>query len=309
MTAILPAAGPAAPAEWVTPTDFTLAETLARSTLVPRAFRGSPENILLAIMTGRRHGLDPATAMQTIHVIDGTPSLSAMAMLAIVRARGHTIRGEVTDTAATASVVDPETGTITASYTYTIDDAQRAGLAGKDNWKRHPKEMLWARAAAHLCRMEFPDIVLGLSYTAEELTDGVAVDVDDLDVGIADGVVDPPEAWTPPLARAWIASTLDGDVPDGVRRCWDLHLDRLDYVDVDDIPDGRVMDAARWLRGMLKDGPPHPADDLLAQLDEIDAETLAEAVSRWTDGRTDAAGEMYGPEALALAAELADQGQ
>jgi len=58
--------------------------------------------------------------------------------------------------------------------TFTIEEAKTAGLAGKDNWKGYPSDMLFARALTRAQRRYAPDIWGGSVYTPEE----VGADVD-----------------------------------------------------------------------------------------------------------------------------------
>lgn len=55
--------------------------------------------------------------------------------------------------------------------TYTIEDAQTAGLTQSPMYKRFPEQMLYARCATKTLRRVFPDIGMGL-YTPDEVTDG-----------------------------------------------------------------------------------------------------------------------------------------
>jgi hypothetical protein len=52
---------------------------------------------------------------------------------------------------------------------FTTLDAKKAGLAHKNNWKQYEDSMLTWRAVSALCRVLFPDVVLGAGYVPEEL--------------------------------------------------------------------------------------------------------------------------------------------
>jgi hypothetical protein len=49
--------------------------------------------------------------------------------------------------------------TMTAEFTHEM--AVAAGLAGKQNYKKHPDDMMWARAVSKLCRRLFADCFAG----------------------------------------------------------------------------------------------------------------------------------------------------
>ena len=51
---------------------------------------------------------------------------------------------------------------------WTLADAERAKLTGKDNWAKFPKAMLRARVSADLCRAVFPDALMGV-YDPDEM--------------------------------------------------------------------------------------------------------------------------------------------
>jgi hypothetical protein len=58
-----------------------------------------------------------------------------------------------------------------------MDDAGLAGLAGKDNWKKYPKNMLFARAISNGQKWFVPDAFNGATvYTPDEL--GASEDAD-----------------------------------------------------------------------------------------------------------------------------------
>jgi hypothetical protein len=55
-------------------------------------------------------------------------------------------------------------------FSYSIEDAARAGLTGRATWKAHPKQMLSARAKSVLATMVYPDLV-GNLYDPDEAQD------------------------------------------------------------------------------------------------------------------------------------------
>ena len=149
---------------------WRLAERIARTDFVPGAFRGKPEAVLACILAGRELGIGPMQALQSIHVIQGRPTMSADLMVGLVRRAGHRIRTtERTDTTATVEGVRVDDPEHTEQVTFTMDDANRAGLTGKDNWRQYPAAMLWARAVSALCRITFNDVLHGVAYTPEEI--------------------------------------------------------------------------------------------------------------------------------------------
>jgi hypothetical protein len=141
---------------------------IANTTFVPRDLRGKLPEIMACIATGRELGLGDMESLRQIHIVEGKPTLSAQLMTKLVRARGHSIVGKAGSERAIVTGKRGDTGDeITVEWT--MEDAERAGLRGKANWQRYPRQMLWARAVSELCRMLFPDVIGGVSYTAEEI--------------------------------------------------------------------------------------------------------------------------------------------
>jgi hypothetical protein len=178
--------GPIALERWAQ-SFLTLAEVsgdMARTAFVPASLRVYRNNgsdydpaataaqVTAAILTGRELGLEPMAALRSIHVINSTPALSALALRAIVLAAGHRIWIEdATNTRAIVAGIRSG-DTHEQRVTWTLDDAKARGLAGRPNWRTQPRNMLIARATAEVARLVAADAILGVPYVLEELEDG-----------------------------------------------------------------------------------------------------------------------------------------
>lgn len=145
------------------------AELLSQSALVPAKFRGKPADVLVAALQGRELGWGVTTAMTYIDVIQGVPTISAKGKTALILKAGHSIEEvESSDTRAVVKGTRGDTGK-SMTVSYSIEEARKAGLANKDNWKKHTADMLWARAVSRLCRRFFEDVLGGASYDPTEI--------------------------------------------------------------------------------------------------------------------------------------------
>ena len=92
-------------------------------------------------------------------------------MLALVRGSGllEYIKEEPTDAGCTCTV--KRRGEDEVCRSFSMEDAKRAGLAGKQGpWAQYPKRMLQMRARSWALRDVFPDVLKGV-YIAEEARD------------------------------------------------------------------------------------------------------------------------------------------
>lgn len=150
----------------------SLAEILAKSTLLPDALRNKVPDVVVSILAGAELGLSPMAAIRGVHVVQGKSILSADTMVGLVLSSGlaeYFIQVESSPTSVT--VETKRKGSPQAQRcTWTIDDAKRAALHTKDNWRMHPRAMLAARARAELARSVYPDVLAGV-YSPEEHVD------------------------------------------------------------------------------------------------------------------------------------------
>lgn len=160
----------AAPGGGVLPAYANLADRISKTEFVPKGLRGRPEAVLACILYGHEVGMGPMQSLSSIDVIEGKPTVKPEAMRGLVRQAGHAIWVEErTAQAVTVAGRRREDPDHVERITWTLDDAKAAGLGQKDVWKKYPRAMLLARATSELCRSMFPDVIAGLSYTAEEV--------------------------------------------------------------------------------------------------------------------------------------------
>ena len=133
------------------------------------------------IMLGASLGLTTIQSIVGIYVIPGEagPKPGLYASTAVGLCNGHPQCEylkcvESTPTKATYEIKRKAREPRTLSWT--IEDAQRAGLTGRgdddkakkaNNWTKYPAEMLRARAVMAIIRMEIPEALMGL-YSQEE---------------------------------------------------------------------------------------------------------------------------------------------
>lgn len=169
------------------------ARKLSASELLPKAYVGKPQNVLLAIEFGRSLGLDPITAINMTHVVQGRPTASAQLVGALVRRAGHILRVRGDETSATAKIVRSDDPEFTFEATWTMERAKTAGVLSNPVWKSYPANMLKARAITEVARDACPEVLAGMGYTSEELHGPAHVTAEQIDtpnvVALPDGTV------------------------------------------------------------------------------------------------------------------------
>ena len=134
----------------------------------------TPQQALSLMLVAHANGEHPARACQVYDIIDGKPCMKSQAMLAKFQDCGGKIKWvERSDDAVECEFAHPAGGTLRVRWT--MEQAKRAGLAGKKNWMNHPRQMLSARVISEGVRAVLPGAILGF-YAPEEIG-GEAIDV------------------------------------------------------------------------------------------------------------------------------------
>lgn len=141
------------------------------------------------ILAGQEFGIGPFAAMKSIHIIQGSPTLAAGLMASKVKAHPrYDYRIKTIDDKGCIvqfyEIVNGKREHIGDSK-FDEADALQAGLMGKDNWKKYPRNMYFSRAISNGVRFFCPDVFYGMSvYTPEEIDpDWVDVDAVTVDAG------------------------------------------------------------------------------------------------------------------------------
>lgn len=144
----------------------TMAQAVAKSGL----FGMKSEDQALALMlVAQAEGQHPATITQDYDIIQGKACRKTHSVMARFQQMGGKIEWhQLTDTVAEATFSHPSGGSLRMDWT--IEQARRIGLAGKDNWKNYPRAMLRARLIAEGVRAVYP-AALGGMLVAEEAAD------------------------------------------------------------------------------------------------------------------------------------------
>ncbi|MDH5669817.1 MAG: recombinase RecT [Nitrospira sp.] len=170
---------------------------LAGTEMVPKAYRGKPDDILVAMLHGQEVGLPHLQALQSIAVVNGVPSIYGDAALALVRASGKIedfdewieVDGKRQEGPFPILKYAEEERQIVAycmskrvgmsrprTTTFSVDDAQRAklwlkvGQSGFETpWCTVPQRMLMWRARGWNLRDNFGDVLKGLAIYEEAM--------------------------------------------------------------------------------------------------------------------------------------------
>ena len=151
---------------------YEMAGVLCKSGLIPQGLN-TPEKVFVALQWGHELGLSPMVAVNNVAVINGKPTLSADIMSAVVK-RSPEYGGikwiEMSDTKAECEItrILPNGEKEVQRSCFTMDDAVKAGLAGRDVWKKYPRRMLKHRCLSYGLKDVFPDLLAGL-YDPEEM--------------------------------------------------------------------------------------------------------------------------------------------
>ncbi len=130
----------------------------------------SEAQAIVKVMAGAELGLPPFASMAGIHIIHGKPTLSSNIIATLVKNDFRYDYYIASCTNANCIIEWYENSKLVGHSDFSIEEAQVAGLAGKDIWKKYPSDMLFARAISRGARRFAPGIFGGAPvYTPDEM--------------------------------------------------------------------------------------------------------------------------------------------
>lgn len=129
------------------------------------------------ILAGRELGIGPLASMTGIYIVKNRVTYSANVMAAVIQKSGLFDYEILEHTNQKCAIqffrINPKTGEQTPKgppSVFTMEDAKAAGLGGGDNWRKFPRNMLFARAMTNGARWHCPSLFGGSApYLPDEL--------------------------------------------------------------------------------------------------------------------------------------------
>jgi hypothetical protein len=110
-------------------------------------------------------------AIQGINVIKGKPTASASLIASLVRMAGHRLRVTSNGKEAVCEIYRKDDQDYPFISVWNLDRAKTAGLLSNPSWQKYPDAMMKARAITECARDACPEVLAGVQYTEEELTE------------------------------------------------------------------------------------------------------------------------------------------
>lgn len=161
-----------------------MADYVLKSGLAPKECN-SVANIIVRAQMGMELGLSFMYSIQNIANINGRPAIWGDAIPALVLSSGLCAEfagrfvgkddGSYTDDfryEVTARRKGHETASVVS---FSVGDAKKAGLWGKNVWAPYPKDMMRHKAVARAAKIVFPDVLGGIAC-AEDIRDYIEVE-------------------------------------------------------------------------------------------------------------------------------------
>jgi len=137
----------------------------------PHYAKMGPEGIFAIVETAKSLNVDPRLALGGgLYYVKGKVEMSSRMMAALIRQKKHSITRD-TRSSNTVCILHGKRADTKDCWTesFSIEEAQKAGLTKNPVWANFTRDMLYARALSRLARQLFPDII-GNCYVEGEIS-------------------------------------------------------------------------------------------------------------------------------------------
>lgn len=159
----------------------------------------SQAQAIVKIIAGAELGFGPIASMNGIAIISGKTTMSATLIGAAIKSSERYDYKIAKHSNEECQIDFYEDEQKIGSSTFTIADAKAAGLEGNANYKKFPRNMLFARAMSNGAKWYCPEIFTTGVYTPDEL--GAEVDAEGNVVEVYEPPAAPAEAYVPTTER------------------------------------------------------------------------------------------------------------
>ena len=154
---------------------YTMAQVLAKSTMVPQSYQGNVSNCVIALEQAARMNCSPLMVMQQLYVVKGKPSWSGQACSMIVNGCGLFEKVKLNyvgekgkdNYGAYVSAIKKEDGSEVIGATVDMAMAKAEGWTSNTKWKSMTEQMLGYRAYAFFARLHCPNALSGFHVEGE----------------------------------------------------------------------------------------------------------------------------------------------
>ena len=183
-----------------------MAEAVARSGLFGMK---NPDQALALMLVAQSENMHPATVTQDYDIIQGKACRKTHSVMARFQQMGGKVEWHtLTDAIADATFSHPSGGSLRLSWTF--EQAKKAGLTNKDNWKNYPRAMLRARTIAEGVRSVYPAAIGGMMIS-EEAQDTTPTNPEEKHMGNAEVVT--PKQESRPALEPYSAESFEVNYP------------------------------------------------------------------------------------------------
>jgi len=154
--------------------NLSVASEMVKTGLLPSNIK-TPQQAVLIMLKGKELGVPPMESLGNIFIVDNKPSLASQLMLSLLYRSGVMEDIQILDKNNSCTVTMKRKGMSPYTATFSEDDARKANLLYKNNWKNYPKNMCRARAISMCARVVASDVIGGL-YTPEEIEESMSTE-------------------------------------------------------------------------------------------------------------------------------------